>query len=297
MPAIGFNCPNGKQTPFEECFRECQMKEEFDAGRCLSIRTLRAIADQREWKGIPSTTQLLRGTRECFLQITQPYFIDPQQNLFSLHGTKVHAKLEEYTPEGSLSEERIFDDVSSGAFDFYEDKVLYDVKTYGSFAVAKTLGLHPRFVADGVYVRGPKKGQTKWKQVWESGGRKSRFDLGVQLNDYRMKLESTGRPVEKMICEILVRDGNTQVAKSRGIDFNGRLVEVNKISDHWVKTFMKEKARRLHEALATGTLPPLCKPRERWFSTKYGNSMKCMNYCVVRHLCDYGRTQMGGEES
>lgn len=43
MPQIGFVCPDGGQVEFQECFSKCRMGE-----RCLSIRTLKAIAERRD---------------------------------------------------------------------------------------------------------------------------------------------------------------------------------------------------------------------------------------------------------
>ena len=81
MPAKWFRCPSGKIIEIEKCLAHCDH-------RCLTTRTLRLIADQREWKGIPSTTQLLKGTRETFLEITTDYILDPHA-LFRFMAPKV----------------------------------------------------------------------------------------------------------------------------------------------------------------------------------------------------------------
>ncbi len=49
---------------------------------------------------------------------------------------------------------------------------------------------------------------------------------------------------------------------------------------------------QLKKALATNTLPPVCKPRERWYDAKSGKSNKCANYCQVRNKCNFGRREM-----
>jgi len=291
-----FVCPDFHECKIENCLKECRMKDQLEAGRCLSTRSLMALAKQREWKGIPSTTQLLRGTREAYLTITQDYSVDPQDLIFALFGTRVHAVLEENLPEGSSSEVRLYDDISSGAYDFYQDGVLYDDKTYGSFAVAKTLGLKEELVPDGVYkssrVGKYKKGDPKFKKIFTEGGVHKRFDLAVQLNDYRMKLEKHGLPVKQMCCEIIVRDGGTYIAQSRGILQRALLVVINKISDCWISRYMKRKAELLEHALSNGVLPPVCKPRERWYDHNTGRSGKCAKFCPVRYQCDFGRREM-----
>ena len=291
-----FICPDLKECKIEDCLKECRLKDTLPAGRCLSSRSLMAIAEQRVWEGIPSTTQLLRGTREAYLVITREYPVDPQDMVYALFGTRVHAKLEEYKPEGTSSEDRLFDDVSSGAYDFYDHGILVDNKTYGSYAVAKTLGLIESKVPCGFYKssRAGKyaNGDVKYKKVFTEGGIHKRFDLMVQMNDYRMKLEKSGLPVTKMLCEIIVRDGGTYVASSRGVDQKALLVVVNKISDVWISAYMKEKARRLHYALDNDELPPVCSPRERWFDPSTQRSGKCARFCAVRYHCDFGRREM-----
>ena len=291
-----FICPDLHECKIEDCLKSCRMADKLSAGRCLSVRSLGAIAEQRVWNGTPSTTQLLNGTREAYLTIKCDYSIDPQDYVYALFGTKVHALLEDYTPDNGLSEERLFDDVSSGAFDFYQDGVLYDVKTYGSYAVAKTLGLVEKMIPDGVYKTSKagkyNKGDIKYKKIFVEGGIHKRFNLMVQLNDYRMKLEKCGFNVDKMVCEILVRDGGTYIASSRGVHQKALLVTINKISDHWISAYMKEKARRLQEALATDTLPPPCSPRERWYDKNTARSGKCANFCPVRFQCSVGRREL-----
>lgn len=291
-----FICPDLHSCNIEDCLKECRLADKLPAGRCLSVRSLGAIAEQRVWTGIPSTTQLLNGTREAYLTIRSDYSVNPQDMVYALFGTKVHAKLELFTPEDGTSEERLFDGTSSGAFDFYQDGVLYDVKTYGSYAVAKTLGLVEKLIPDGVYKSSRagkyQKGDPKFKKIFVEGGVRKRFNLMVQLNDYRMKLEKHGYPVNKMVCEVLVRDGGTYIASSRGVHQKALLIVINKISDKWVSAYMKEKARRLQEALATDTLPPPCSARERWYDPVTKKSGKCANYCPVRYFCNVGGREM-----
>lgn len=291
-----FICPDFHECSIEECLKECRMKEVLSAGRCLSSRSLMALAEQRTWNGTPSTTQLLRGTREAYLTITKDYPVDPQDMIFALFGTRVHAKLEQYAPEGTSSEDRLYDEISSGAYDFYDHGVLVDNKTYGSYAVAKTLGLTETLVEDGVYKSSRagkyQKGDKKFKKVYVEGGIHKRFDLMVQLNDYRMKLEKHGMPVTKMLCEIIVRDGGTFIAQSRGVTQRALLVVINKISDIWISRYMCRKAELLHKALASNILPPVCKPRERWYDKKTCRSGKCARFCAVRYHCDFGRREM-----
>ena len=287
MPAKWFTCPAGT-IEIKECLQSCPASAELPAGRCLSLRTLRAIAQQREWTGEPSTTQLLKGTREAYLEITVDYAFNPQDRLYAVHGSKVHAYLDQFTGLNELSEERLCDAVSSGMFDFYdpEGEVLIDSKTWGSYKVMKALGLYQVDVPTGEYFKRDgktgKKGDPKTRKEWIEGGVKDRLDVAIQLNDYRLKLEEvlpSGYGIRKMAVEALVRDGGLKAASMRGIEGNGILIPINRISDHRIRKYMAEKARRLHEALRTRKLPKLCNRRERW------DGRKCEAYCNVREAC------------
>lgn len=281
MPAKYFLCPDNEETEIKKCLEEgCRISASLPGGRCLSVRTLRLIADQRQWNGVPSTTQLLKGTREAYLELTTDYAINPQDAIFRIIGTKAHGVLDQYTGYGELAEERLFDEFSSGQFDLYDNGVLIDTKTSGSYKVMKALGYHQIEVPTGeVYKTGAKKGQIKTRKEWAEGGRKDRLDWAIQLNDYRMKLEALGFPVHTMAIECLIRDGNTWMAQSRGVNCNGILIQINRISDHWIRKYMMAKAKALHKALETGEVPPKCSYRETW------GGRKCEKYCNVRETC------------
>lgn len=281
MPAVGFKC-FGKNIEFAQCLAECPFADKFPAGRCLSKRTLRFIAEQREWNGVPSTTQLLKGTREAAFEILYPYYIDPQQSIFRIIGTKSHGLLEQYVGSNELGEERLKDEISSGAFDFYDSETcdLYDTKTSGSYKVRKALGLYQVDVPTGeVYKTGANKGKPKTKKEWREGGYRDCLDWKIQLNDYRMKLESYGFPVRKMFIEAFPRDGGVKAAAMNGVDQNALLLPINKIPDRHIRAYMMDKSSRLLNAIETKFIPPKCRPRETW------NGRKCQGYCNVSEYC------------
>ena len=114
IPYDKYICPDGKTVDIAECLNHCRIANKFEAGRCLSHRTLRAISEQREWKGTPSATQLLNGTREEYLKITKNYPIDPQDSIFAIFGTGCHAFLEGYLEnEKMVAEKRLTDPTGS----------------------------------------------------------------------------------------------------------------------------------------------------------------------------------------
>jgi hypothetical protein len=279
MPYTKFICPDGAEVPIEDCLEKCRMKD-IPCGRCLSLPTLRCVAKQREWTGVPSTTQLLRGTRESYLIITKDYSIDPKSMMFALHGTNTHSVLEDGVDEEGIAEQRLDDGISTGAFDYWSPEnggTLFDYKTYGSYVVAKSLGIGTKKVSDGFY----KNGKPKTKTVFTYGNTKHMFDLSVQMNDYRIKIKKClGKDTKNMVCEMIVRDGNTFMANNRGITENAYLVKVNKISDLWIRKYMTRKAEDLQKALTFNELPKPCNNRECW------GGRKCKDFCTVNKFCD-----------
>ena len=292
MPYTRFKCPDGGEIDIDKCINEgCRLKSKINpvtgdlyvpCGRCLSAPTLRKVSKQREWTGKPSTTQCLRGTRESYLILTHDYAIDPKSMMFALLGTQTHSNLESGISQdaGEAGEKRLDNGPSTGAFDFWSPDnggTLVDYKTYGSYVAAKTMGMGTKKILIGHY----KNGKPRYKTVITTGNAKHSFDLAVQMNDYRMKIQSElNKPVNQMVCEIIVRDGNTFMATNRGISDNAYLVPVNKISDKWISRYMKKKSDDLISAMENNRLPPPCKPRECWG----GN--KCEKFCAVNKYCD-----------
>lgn len=292
MPYTIFKCPDGGQIPIDECLNKgCRLAGKINpvtglpyvpCGRCLSTSTLRTLSKQREWKGQPSTTQCLRGTRESYLMLTHDYAVNPKDMMFALFGTQTHANLEKGmdTEAGEVGEQRLSDGVSNGAFDFYSPEnggTLFDYKTYSSFVVAKYLGIQGKKVMVGHY----KNGKPKFKTVFTYDNVRHDFDLAVQMNDYRMKIEKVLHlPVNKMVCEMIVRDGGTYMAKSRGVYDSAYLIEVGRISDWWMEKYMKRKAGDLIRALDSNQAPPPCRPHECW------HGQKCEKFCPVNQFCD-----------
>lgn len=289
MPYTSYFCPDGGQIKIEDCLKECRLKGKMNpitgmdyvpCGRCLSIPTLRAVSEQRSWTGKPSTTQLLRGTREAYLTLTREYAIDPKSMMFALHGTNTHARLEDGMSEEDLGEQRLDDGVSTGAFDYYSDEdggTLFDYKTYSSYVCGKYMGIGSRKELIGHY----KNGKPRFQSVRTYGNAKHDLDLAIQLNDYRMKIQKVlKKPVANMVCEMIVRDGGTYMAKNRGVDDTAYLIKVGKISDIWVERYMKRKANDLISALETGRMPPPCRPHECW------HGRKCRDFCPVNMYCD-----------
>lgn len=134
-----FQCPDNKIIPIKDCLSKCRMDE-----RCLTLPTLTIISTEREWKGVPSTTQLLNGTMMEFLKLTQPYTVNPDKRAFMLAGIRHHQQLELAAKELGLPAE-IALSIDRDIFDLLELEdghlVLTDYKLWGSYRVARALGI------------------------------------------------------------------------------------------------------------------------------------------------------------
>lgn len=313
MPAKWFTCPAGT-VEIEQCLKECPIRDELPAGRCLSLQTLRAIAEQRKWKGKPSVTQLLKGTREAYLEIVTDYAIVPDEEVYRVFGNRVHAYLDTFTID-EISEHTLEDDILTGTPDFYDPATcwLIDHKVWGSYKVNRALGLvqveietdetyktdaEPKTIIkalklarelikdddtlkllDKAIDMSERQGKKKKRKEWQEGGIKDRLEVAIQQNYYRILLEMCGYKVNGMAIEALVRDGGLLMANMRGVESKAKLIPINRISDYWIKKYMQKKKDRLLDALANKKLPPLCNSRERW------KGRKCEKYCNVREVC------------
>lgn len=309
MPGTHFICPDGQTVPIDECLKNgCRIADMFECKRCLVLPILTVIAQQRDWTGKPSTTQCLNGTREEFLKIRYPFAFSPQSRMFALSGTTMHGKLEEHVPEGYLSELRLHDENASGQFDLYDEinKILYDYKMYGSGKVAKMLGVRkvkvPMTYSDGspvLYKSGQKKGQQRTKVEFRFDGRRNRFEVALQLNHYRLLIiDKLKKEVYAIFVQIIVRDGGTYIAFSRGVFENAPPpLSIFILSRRWVEKYFTRKANDLINALVEDILPPVCRPRERWGGKRIKQAdgtiietpgMKCERYCDVWQFCELG---------
>lgn len=285
MPATKFICPNEQKIEIARCLKKCPYGQ-----RCMFLPTLRAVAASLN-RNIqqPTVTELLAGTMETFLKRTTDYVVDPIKQLYALHGTAVNTINENHVDETMLSEQRLSDDITSGKFDLFgkildKENTLGDYKITSSYKLMKALGYYKVDVPTGeVYKTGAKKGQPKTRKEWRIDGVKHLLDWAIQLNYYRILLEEQGYTVNRMEIQAMCRDFNLRIAAERNIVSPIYLIPINKISDHWVKLYMKTKVERLQKALKTGRTSHICSGKERW------QDRKCKDYCAVAENCPYGR--------
>lgn len=275
-----FLCPDGKTVLISECLKECRIKS-----RCAPVSYLKLAGQSREWTGIPSVTQLIRGIRESYLMIKHDYPESPADNTFAIAGTKSHSTLEKYgvDPEKGI----VFEGIS-GIPDEIDGKTLIDYKFIGSFKVAKILGIHMEEKETGEYF---KNGKAKVKKYPVSSG----YDFGEfgkQINMYRIMLkEACGMEIEKQKLFMVPRDGNLYVAYQRGVYDPLYYLDVPFLDDNELKAWFIQRRDTLIEAVNNNIMPPMCSDEECWDNHakcqgRIAPSGKHIKYCQVSHLCE-----------
>lgn len=312
MPLKKFICPDGEEIEIHQCLAEggCRMKD-----RCAARPVLKLMASSdREWKGNPSTTQLLKGTMEAFLMIQHPYATSPDKMAFQVHGSGTHYALEKHGDEHSQAELDLSGDSGSIRPDVLECEngviVMIDYKITGSFVVAKSLGIYfedvpvldPLTNEQLIFKSGARKGQGKTrKEVRRDPKLADVREWALQQNNYRIKLEkeclrgldgkfyrkedapkgSVKFRVHRMKIQAIVRDGGTAMSSSRGIERNIYLIDLPKIPDEQVKEYFKRKRDDLLQAVKQGHWSTPCNDIERW------EDRKCQDFCAVKRVCPY----------
>lgn len=272
-----FQCPDMKQVTVQQCLANCRMMK-----RCAPLPYLKACADQREWTGKPSVTQLIKGTREAYLTIREDYTIIPDQEVFALFGTGIHKAMEAYTPEHlrEIDTELTFDggETVTGTADLLEEVGdnmyrLVDYKTSGAFKVKKALGLKKRTEK---LVNGESRIVVEYVPEDVDMG-----DWVYQLNMYRIMLERQMPDISipEMFIFAMVRDGGLQATRNYGIEENTYLIPVQIKDDNQILDYFRYKATELIRHLDAGVVPPHCSQEECW------HGRKCARYCKVYQFC------------
>lgn len=283
MPATKFICPNGDNILIRQCLQNCPHHE-----RCMASPTLVSIAKSCIPRSIGkfSVTELMRGTREMFLEKTTDYSVSPADRALIIQGTSLHKLAEDNSDPSIITELRLENDYLSGQIDAYGNllgngkKILLDYKTTSSYKAMISLGYYQVDEPTGeVYKTGLKKGQPKTHKVLKEGGIRKVLEWAIQINAYRMLMEQNGYEVEDMYIQMHVRDYNTQLAMSRNITKPIYMLKINKISNHWLEIYFEAKRQRLEEAIITGEMPAQCSSRETW------KNKKCADFCNVYSEC------------
>lgn len=278
-----FICPDGDRIEVEKCHKECRM----ECGRCAPRNYLLAIAEEREWRGKPSVTQCIKGTRQAYLELTHDFALDPQDAFFRMAGTGFHSKLESQG-DAETCEVRVEDEDCYGTLDLIEDDTLWDHKMTGSYKGMLVLGLQKfdgplMFDEAGqpvLYKRGPKKGQQKREVIWKRSGTPDIKEWQLQTCKYRqMYVQQEQKPLIHIKIFMGIRDSGLEIAQNRGIDKSFYVVDIPLLPDDEVKKYFRTKKELLLLAMDTKTIPELCTPEECW------NGRRCQGYCSVSEHC------------
>lgn len=294
MPLTHFYCPDDGRITVKQCLSKggCRM-----AARCATVPFLRKISFDRKFTGI-SPSAAGNGPRYIWLKATTDYCTSPNERVFAVLGTTVHNRLgDKGIIVDVLSEESLSDEQMKGIADILEDDemidgkyILSDYKTSGSFAVAKWLGLTIKKTDEPVlddkgepirYKSGKRKGEVKTKQKKEMvyvNPEAGKRPVTLQLNRYRIFYERAGFPVSKLQVMAIPRDGNTFIAKNRGIDKNMYIIPITRMPDHEVLDYYEKLQHEVNMAFEE-EYARLCEPWEHWS----GN--RCNGYCEVAEEC------------
>lgn len=289
MPAKWMICPDKERIEISKCLSRngCRMDR-----RCATLAYLRMIAQERSYRGI-TPSMAGNGPRIIYLREIADFAIDPQSRAFAALGVGVHGKLSlhAYT-DNLLAEESMQDAESAGTPDCLEENefgsgyILTDYKTFGSFKVARTVGVYKETVEikdsngnPAKYKTGQKAGQVKTrKELRYDPAKKDVASEALQLNRYRIFFEANGFPVDRMQLQAIVRDGGTANAKQNGIFNNVELVDIPHIEDNEVLEFYRALEHEVDCAFYTGRVR-MCTAWESW------NGRRCQGFCEVADAC------------
>ena len=294
MPAIGFKYPEGDKILFEDVVKYIDsrgVEDKLDIERMgMYPPALIEMMKVREPNRKPSVTELLNGTCQAYLERTRDFYIDPQQQAFSLLGTLHHQRLEDNASGDMMPELELELWDITGIVDLYDSKTknLVDYKSTGSYKASKVLGID-FYLADDpsgeVYKRAGKWGKKgepkKVRRYWKNPEKADLGDWTWQINMYRLMLQSQGKKVHNMYVQMIVRDGGVAASRDRGIDRNIYLIEVPFIHDDHLKEKFTKKRDLLLEALESREIPDKCSDSETW------GGRKCESFCPVREHCPY----------
>jgi len=291
MPLVGLRCPDGEVRSVSYCLNEC-------TNRCITAPMAWAMTRDREWNGRPSTTQLLNGTMMEFLKITNDYIVDPQDRAYMVLGIRHHAMLEEAADELNLSSETALSPDDRDIYDLLEPTsegwTLTDYKTWGSFRVARALGMME--IGKEPDPSGAKyRKNGKWGKIGDPkmvpmfsivDDKADLFEQELQLNNYRVMLKKRGLVATKMQLQVTVRDGGLEAALSKGITKNLYLIPIRELPDSYVEDYFSRKEFDLQMALSNNKWTIPCDERESW------GGRRCKGYCEVAEHCPKGRMYM-----
>lgn len=284
MGATQFICPNKDKVSIAQCLSLCPHHI-----RCMGKPILEAVANSVKDRGLGrkySVTELIGGTRELYLKKTTDYAVDPQDQIFAMHGSSIHSICERSSSPDVLIEIRLSNELYTGQIDAYGNllgngrKILMDYKVTSSYKASLAMGYYKVDELTGeLYKTGTKKGMPKTRKVLKTDGVRKILSWAIQVNAYRMLLEEHNFRVDDMYIQLYVRDYSLRIAAERNIDKPVYLLKVNKISDEYLKRYFGVKKALIDYAIDSGNIPGFCRKTEMW------NGRKCEGYCAAYEAC------------
>ncbi len=252
MPIKGIICPDGQKVDKEDCLTSCRLKDIFPTRRCKAVPLLRRILTEREWNGTASTTQLLTGTRELLLKVTKPYYVHPDKKVPAVVGSNIHNLLHKMLDFNEKGEETLFNEILTGTYDMYDPvtKTLYDYKTWSVY---------------------------KTKKIIKDKSPDALFEVTLQLNQYRMLLQSTfpDLKIENIAVQVITKE---PISIVKDYSLCSPIIRIPVLKDEIISSYFGLKKESLDIALKED-YAPRCTERENW------NGKKCQEYCEVRDEC------------
>ncbi len=292
MTAKFFKCPDDETIEIDRCLadRGCRLHT-----RCASRPYLRMVGYDREWRGV-TPSMAGSGPRNIALKKQHDYAISPDSRAFAALGVGVHGKLAIHSfTHDTLAEEELSDDKIKGIADLLEkdeyrdgEYILTDYKTWGSFKVAKAIGIVTEKTQEPIMENGQpvllksgkNKGKPKTKTVTTRLIDPTQVDLRseeYQLNRYRILFESYGFKLSHMQIQAITRDGNTYIANQRGLDHAIYLFPINFLPNNDVLSYYDNLKKEVDQAL-TGSMR-MCNEWETW------EGRRCEKWCEVYSQC------------
>ena len=281
---------------------------------------LESLLHERQYDGKISVTTCMRCPREHIFKMKFPYAIDPEDMAFAILGTKAHSNLE--SDHESIMTEQAMDieietdmkGILDTAFVLNDELWLGDNKTWGSYAVAKNMGLReeyrPKLDENGEpeYYKSSRKGyyekgDPKKEKHWVPDDTLAEnFDVTMQLNMYRIMLErliaegkvniqnlGSIKKIKHLVVYCIVRDGNTFTAKGRGILGATYAIPIKILPDEEVLKFFNEKAtyiKSYYDKHSFSTTREILRdPPDMGTNKETLDGWICNNSCPVTHLC------------
>lgn len=250
---------------------------------------IRAVIDGRE-DNFLHVTDLFNSARYNFLVRTTETIENLDDAAWKILGTASHSALEAH---GVRSEVPVEHEFSAGKvvgrIDLIENNRIVDYKVVGSYSMLKVFGMYQEdeveISADGSPVllkSGPNKGMPKTHKVYKTD--RSKRDIrnyARQLNIYRYMLaKQTGFEAEQLYNFFIIRDGRTEIARSRGIMRSTYFVEMPVVRDPdkvlSLENFVNTK---IAENACAEADPKICTTEECW------DGRRCKDYCPVALQC------------